>query len=125
MYGLANMSLFLILINYIVALMAVQMIRGDISADTTMNFGHVYNGFLAIYQIFTSENWTNLLYDITDAEIKLGQGIIITLFMVSWMLLANCEHSVSIRIWLFQSQTAPLFHSHSTADVHCGYHGEL
>lgn len=92
LYGLANMSLFLILINYISALVAVQLLRGDFTADATVNFGELFNSFLAIWQVFSSENWTNVLYGVTSAEINLGQTLIVIVFVVSWMLFANCEH---------------------------------
>ncbi|RDB21766.1 Calcium-channel protein cch1 [Hypsizygus marmoreus] len=89
MYGLANMSLFLILINYIAALAAVQLLRGDMGEDTPMNFGDLWTSFLGIYQVFSSENWTDILYSTAGAEIRLGQTIIIALFISAWMLFAN------------------------------------
>lgn len=91
MYGLANMSLFLILVNYIAALVAVQLLRGDLSSDQTVNFGQLFNAFLGIYQVFSSENWTDVLYGAAGAEIQFGQTIIVVLFIASWMLFANCE----------------------------------
>lgn len=51
MYGMVNMSLFLILANYVAALVAVQLLRGDLSSSVTMNFKEVYNSFLAMYQV--------------------------------------------------------------------------
>ncbi|KAG6853800.1 hypothetical protein C0991_001250 [Blastosporella zonata] len=89
MYGLANMSLFLVMINYIAALAAVQLLRGDLGEDTPMNFGDIFTSFLAIYQVFSSENWTSVLYSTTGAEIQLGQTAITALFITSWMLFAN------------------------------------
>ena len=53
MYGMVNMSLFLILANYIAALVGAQLLRGDMSTDTTMNFKEIYNSFLAMYQVST------------------------------------------------------------------------
>jgi hypothetical protein len=91
MYGLANMSLFLILINYISALVAVQLLRGDLGQSVTMNFGQLFTAFLAVYQVFSSENWTNVLYAATKAETALGQTIVVALFIASWMLFANCK----------------------------------
>ncbi|KAJ7813738.1 hypothetical protein B0H14DRAFT_2604647 [Mycena olivaceomarginata] len=52
MYGQANMTLFLILVNLIAVLVLVQFLRGDLSADQKMNFGTLFNAFLAIYQVF-------------------------------------------------------------------------
>jgi hypothetical protein len=51
MYGLVNMSLFLLLTNFIGALIAVQLFRGDIPANETMNFSQLFNAFLAMYQV--------------------------------------------------------------------------
>ncbi|KXN82493.1 Calcium-channel protein cch1 [Leucoagaricus sp. SymC.cos] len=89
LYGLANMSLFLILINYISALVAVQLLRGDYTDSEATNFGELWNAFLAIWQVFSSENWTDVLYGATSAEIQLGQTLIVIIFIVSWMLFAN------------------------------------
>jgi hypothetical protein len=96
MYGLANMSLFLLLVNYISALAAVQLLRGDVGGDMTPNFGELFNTFLGIYQIFSSENWTQVLYIATNAETGLGQTVVVTIFILGWMLFANCECSVLV-----------------------------
>ncbi|KAJ6629913.1 Ion transport protein-domain-containing protein [Mycena sp. CBHHK59/15] len=89
MYGLANMTLFLILVNFIAALVSVQFLRGDLSASETMNFGQLFTAFLAVYQVFSSENWTDVLYSTADAEIVLGQTVISVIFFSAWMLFAN------------------------------------
>ncbi|KAJ7085572.1 Ion transport protein-domain-containing protein [Mycena epipterygia] len=89
MSGLTNMTLFLILVNFIAALISVQFLRGDLGADQTMNFGTLYNAFLAVYQVSSSENWTDVLYDTAGAEIPFGQGAITVLFISGWMLFAN------------------------------------
>lgn len=91
MYGLSNMLLFLVMVNYIAALVAVQLLRGDLGEDTPTNFGELFNAFLGIYQVFSSENWTDVLYSTTSAEIRLGQTVIVALFISAWMLFANCE----------------------------------
>ena len=91
MYGLANMTLFLLLINYLSALVAVQMLRGDLGSDEAMNFGQMWTSFLAIYQVFSSENWTDILYDTGTAESGRGQSVLVVLFFVGWFFLANCE----------------------------------
>ncbi|EPQ53396.1 hypothetical protein GLOTRDRAFT_45533 [Gloeophyllum trabeum ATCC 11539] len=89
MYGLANMTLFLLLMNYVAALIAVQLLRGDMTSDISMNFGQIFTSFLAVYQVFSSENWTDVLYDSTEAEIPLGQSVVVALFVTAWMLFAN------------------------------------
>ncbi|KAH9024879.1 Ion transport protein-domain-containing protein, partial [Lactarius pseudohatsudake] len=89
MHGLANMTLFLILVNYLAALFAVQLLRGDLQSSEAMNFGQIFTSFLAIYQIFSSENWTNVLYKSAMAEIPLGQSWIVVIFIVGWFFFAN------------------------------------
>jgi voltage-dependent calcium channel len=54
-----------------------------------MNFGEVFTSFLAVYQTFSSENWTSVLYSSAVAEIPLGRAIIIILFFVGWFFFAN------------------------------------
>lgn len=90
MYGLVNMSLFLMLVNFIASLVSIQLLRGDMSSDDTVNFSQIFNAFLGIYQIFSSENWTDVLYSTTQAEIPLGQAVILAIFMSTWLLFANC-----------------------------------
>ncbi|KAJ7186710.1 Ion transport protein-domain-containing protein, partial [Mycena filopes] len=89
MYGLANMTLFLILVNFIAALVSVQFLRGDLDAGRTMNFGTLFNAFLAVYQVFSSENWTDILYSTAGAEVGFGQSALAVLFVAGWMLFAN------------------------------------
>ncbi|KAL1701237.1 Ion transport protein-domain-containing protein [Schizophyllum commune] len=89
MYGLANMTLFLILVNFIAALFALQLLRGDVPGDNTINFGQLFNAFLGIYQVFSSENWTDVLYTATDSEMPLGQAAVVALFVTVWLLFAN------------------------------------
>ncbi|KIK93928.1 hypothetical protein PAXRUDRAFT_828487 [Paxillus rubicundulus Ve08.2h10] len=89
LYGLTNMILFLMLVNFLAALVGIQLIQGDMNGTNTMNFGQLFNSFLAVYQIFSSENWTTVLYNATDAELNLGQAIIICTFLTCWLLFAN------------------------------------
>ncbi|KAI6152729.1 Ion transport protein-domain-containing protein [Pisolithus thermaeus] len=89
LYGLANMTLFLMSVNFLAALVAIQLIQGDMSGDTTMNFGQLWNSFLAVYQILSSENWTTVLYNATVAELALGQAVIVATFLSCWLLFAN------------------------------------
>jgi voltage-dependent calcium channel len=85
------MTLFLLLVNLLAALVGVELIRGDMTSNNIMNFGQLWNSFLAVYQIFSSENWTTVLYSATDAEIPLGQAVIVAVFISSWLIFANCK----------------------------------
>lgn len=90
MNGLVNMVLFLMIINYLTALFAVQILRGDMQSSQAMNFGEIFTSFLGIYQIFSSENWTTVLYNAVSAEQPLGQMWIVILFFAGWFFFANC-----------------------------------
>ncbi|KAM5541612.1 hypothetical protein V8D89_004802 [Ganoderma adspersum] len=89
MYGLANMSLFLIEINLLAALFAVQLVSGDVKEGNLIDFGTLYNTFLAIYQVFSSENWTDVLYTAAVPEVPLRQSAVVVLFIAGWMFFAN------------------------------------
>ena len=104
MYGLANMALFLIAVNFIAALVAVQLLRGDFVTGSQVNFGEVWNSFLAMYQIFSSENWPTVLYNAVDIEIPLGQAAFVLIFIAAWFLFANCEF-----FWSFTLGFDPLY----------------
>lgn len=95
MYGLVNMTLFLLLINFLAALVGIQLIQGDMAGTVTMNFGQLFNSFLAMYQIFSTENWTTVLYNATDAELSLGQAVIVCTFLSCWLLFAYCKRNRS------------------------------
>lgn len=97
---MTNMILFLFLVNFISALMGVQLLRGYMPSNSTINFGNIYNGFLGMYQIFTAENWTSLLYAAALASQPVRQSVVVILFMTGWILFANCTCSSSIECFL-------------------------
>ncbi|KAK4687032.1 voltage-dependent calcium channel, partial [Tremellales sp. Uapishka_1] len=87
--GLLNMVGFLFMMNFIGALMAIQLVRGDIELGDTITFSQTYNAFLGMYQIFSSENWTTVLYAAMDAEYQWTQSWIVAIFFCGWFLFAN------------------------------------
>lgn len=89
-----NMVLFLLLIVGLASLIATQLFRGDIPQQsdgqwTEMTFKHSFNSFLAMYQIFTSENWTDVLFSATSNEVEYKQAVIAAIFLSGWFLFAN------------------------------------
>lgn len=90
LYGLWSMSVFLVLMNGLSALFAIQLLRPDLPADGTVTFLQFFNAFLGTYQVFSSENWTDVLYAAIKAELPLGQAIIVAIFVTIWFLFANC-----------------------------------
>ncbi|CAE6501684.1 unnamed protein product [Rhizoctonia solani] len=89
MTGLANMVLFLMLTNFIAALVAVQLVRGDLPEDVDMNYSQIPLSFIGMYQIFSSENWTDILYNAAASEVQYQQAVIVALFMCGWFFFAN------------------------------------
>ncbi|CAG8569817.1 3141_t:CDS:10 [Ambispora leptoticha] len=94
-FGLANLVFFILLVNFISAVIGVQLIRGDIpSVDENgnqieMRFSDIYNSFVALYQVFSGENWTTVLYDIMSYESAWHSSIIGALFLLTWFSLSN------------------------------------
>ncbi|KAG9041442.1 calcium channel protein, partial [Tulasnella sp. UAMH 9824] len=87
--GLWNIILFMTILNFLGALIAVQLFRVDVKANNHVNFRETYSAFLAMYQVFTSENWTDILYLTADASAPFKQGLIAVLFYVGWFFVAN------------------------------------
>lgn len=92
--GLLNMIAFLLFMVGLAAIVAVQLFRGDIPAEDDdgtiyMNFKHIYNSFLAMYQIFSSENWNTVLFNVLGNEYAYRQAVISAIFICGWFLFSN------------------------------------
>lgn len=74
---------------------AVQLIRGVpiIALDETpeMTFFQIYNSFLAMYQILSSENWTDVLNNVLTSERGQFQIAVAAAFLAIWLLFAYCK----------------------------------
>ncbi|TGZ76287.1 hypothetical protein EX30DRAFT_399378 [Ascodesmis nigricans] len=92
--GLSNLLLFVILLTFLCAIFAVQLVRGDIPAEfegetLPITFHTMYNSFLGMYQIFSSEDWTAVLYITTQVQAPYGVGWISAMFFIGWFILGN------------------------------------
>lgn len=93
--GIGNLVLFVFLITFLVAIFAAQLFRGEIpeyydSGDAVqVNFSTIFNSFLGLYQILSSENWTTLLYDVTGIDKMRNTSWIGASFFIGWFILAN------------------------------------
>ncbi|OCF54943.1 high-affinity cell membrane calcium channel [Kwoniella mangroviensis CBS 10435] len=83
--GLLNMVVFLFLMIFLSALMALQLFRGDIEGDP-IDFSQTFNAFLGMYQISSSENWTDVLYNVMGSEGQFAQNWLSAIFLCGWML---------------------------------------
>lgn len=93
--GIGNLVLFVFLITFLVAIFAVQLFRGEIpqvddSGETIqVNFSTIFNSFLGLYQILSSENWTTILYNVTGINNARNTAWIGAAFFIGWFILAN------------------------------------
>ncbi|PQE25780.1 ion transporter protein [Rutstroemia sp. NJR-2017a BBW] len=93
--GIGNLVLFVFLITFLISLLAVQLFRGelpeqDLDGNTNnVNFSTIYNAFLGMYQILSSENWTGIMYTITGIDDAHNTAWIGALFFIGWFILAN------------------------------------
>ena len=93
--GLLNLILFVFLITFLTSLFAVQIFRGefpptDISGNPVrVNFSNIYNSFLGMYQVLSSENWTILMYNATQYDVQWDTAWMGATFFILWFILAN------------------------------------
>ncbi|CAG8522362.1 7815_t:CDS:2 [Acaulospora colombiana] len=76
----------------------IQLLRGVIpyndpnGGQNVMRFSDIYNSFLTFYQLFSTENWTNVLYSALNYESIVGSpvtAVIAALFLVAYVTLSN------------------------------------
>lgn len=92
--GIGNLMLFVFLITFIMAIFAAQLFRGELpQVDDdgevyNVSFFTIFNSFLGMYQILTSENWTGMLYAVTAAGKDFNTGWIGAVFLMGWFVLS-------------------------------------
>ncbi|KAF2199227.1 calcium-channel protein CCH1 [Delitschia confertaspora ATCC 74209] len=93
--GLLNLILFVFLLVFLAAIFAAQLFRGEIPAQDEdgetiqISFFTIYNSFLGMYQIFSSENWTTILFNATGFEAQFSTAWIGAAFCILWFIFAN------------------------------------
>lgn len=93
--GIGNLVLFVFLITFLMSILAVQLFRGELAPDDAsgntieITFFTIYNAFLGMYQILSSENWTTSLYNITASNTARNTAWIGAVFFIGWFILAN------------------------------------
>jgi hypothetical protein len=93
--GIANLMLFVFLITFLMSIFAVQLFRGELTEyDPYGNiirtpFSTIWNTFLGMYQTLSSENWTNVMYNLTAYDTRLNTAWIAAIFFIGWFILGN------------------------------------
>ncbi|KAF6838429.1 calcium channel subunit cch1 [Colletotrichum musicola] len=92
--GIANLMLFVFLITFLMSILAAQLFRGEIPKHSDggdlneVSFFTIYNSFLGMYQILSSENWTSMLYNVTSYLKAYNTGWIGAMFLIGWFILS-------------------------------------
>ncbi|PHH80248.1 hypothetical protein CDD80_2271 [Ophiocordyceps camponoti-rufipedis] len=91
--GIANLMLFVFLMTFLVAIFASQLFRGVVPASkgneaNRITFATIYNSFLGMYQVLSSENWTEILYSVTAYTTEFRVAWIGAIFLIGWFVLS-------------------------------------
>jgi hypothetical protein len=93
--GIGNLMLFVFLMTFLMSIFAVQLFRGELTPYDPygniirVTFFNIYNSFLGMYQILSSENWTTIVYDITAFDTAHSTAWIGATFFIGWFILGN------------------------------------
>ena len=93
--GLLNLIVFVFLLTFLAAIFAVQNFRGEFpkvdsqGAYIRITFNDIYNSFIGMYQVLSSENWTILMYNATQYKHSQRTSWIAAIFFILWFILAN------------------------------------
>lgn len=92
--GILNLILFVFLLTFLASIFAVQLFRGELytedvatQAYTYVTFATIYNAFLGMYQVLSSENWTTIVYNVTRWDAQYGTAWIGAGFFIIWFTL--------------------------------------
>ncbi|ETN46798.1 uncharacterized protein HMPREF1541_00987 [Cyphellophora europaea CBS 101466] len=93
--GLFNLIIFVFLFTFLAAILASQLFRGDIPEQgpdgevILVQFFDIWNSFIGMYQIFSSENWTSNLYNVTQFNKQFETGWLGSMFFILWFIISN------------------------------------
>ena len=93
--GLLNLIMFVFLLTFLTAIFAAQIFRGEFPSEDSrgntihVTFAGLFNSFIGMYQVLSSENWTILMYNATQYELRWDAAWIGAIFFILWFTLAN------------------------------------
>ncbi|PYI19350.1 hypothetical protein BO99DRAFT_443126 [Aspergillus violaceofuscus CBS 115571] len=92
--GLLNLIVFVFLITFLASIFATELFRGQIPEEDDggdfiyITFSDIYNSFLGMYQILSSENWTDILYNATTYTETYKTSWISATFLIMWFIVS-------------------------------------
>lgn len=89
--GLLNLIVFVFLITYLASIFATQLFRTQLLdvEDADINFTNIYNSFIGMYIILSSEDWTSILFNATSKTEPYNTAWISATFLIIWFVVAN------------------------------------
>ena len=93
--GLLNLIVFAFLLTFLAAILASQLFRGQFprvdqsGTVIRITFFDIYNCWIGMYQVLSSENWTILLYDATQFQVQYDTAWLNAIFFIMWFIMAN------------------------------------
>jgi hypothetical protein len=93
--GLLNLILFVLMMTFLAGILATQMFRGTLPRQDSQGntirteFTSLWNSMLGMYQILSSENWTNIMYYVTNYDISYNTGWVGAAFFIIWFIVGN------------------------------------
>ncbi|KAG0249803.1 calcium channel protein [Mortierella polycephala] len=89
--GLLNLIFFIATFLGVVSVMAGILFREIITEDyeSPMTFSDFYVSYLGMYQLFSGENWTDILYNVISGELPWTQIFTAIVFIIAFYSFAN------------------------------------
>ena len=93
--GVLNLIVFVFLFTFLAAILASQLFRGDFPAtdragsDTRVQFYDIWNSFIGMYQILSSEDWTTIMFNATQFNLMWDTAWLGAAFCILWFIIAN------------------------------------
>lgn len=88
-----QLSTFLFLLVFLASVLATQMFKtSPLENSVTLQelpFSDMWKSFLGMYQIFTGEDWTKLLYAVTKQDYGEKAGWISAIFIIGWFIISS------------------------------------
>ncbi|KAF9150964.1 calcium channel protein [Linnemannia schmuckeri] len=87
--GLLNLVMFIAVFVAVVSVMAGILFRENVDEkEEHMTFADFYVSYLGMYQIFSGENWTTILYSVMQSDVT-SQIVVATIFIIAFYSFAN------------------------------------
>ncbi|KAF9088892.1 calcium channel protein [Mortierella sp. AD031] len=87
--GLLNLVMFIAVFVAVVSVMAGILFRENVDPNEEhMTFADFYVSYLGMYQIFSGENWTTILYSVMQSDTT-SQIVVSTIFIIAFYSFAN------------------------------------